>query len=70
VKKLFKRIVFLGLAAGAALAVRSYMENRETPGEEAVQLVFEDGSTHALYSGSVEGQEFTDIARKVIEIGL
>jgi hypothetical protein len=37
---------------------------------EAVQLVFDDGSTHALASNTVEGQEFTDLARKVVEIGV
>jgi hypothetical protein len=40
------------------------------PGEEVVQIVFDDGSTYVLASNSVEGQEFTDIARKVVEIGV
>ncbi len=69
-KKVLRRVALLGLLVGAAIAVRSYLENKEAPGEEAVQLVFDDGSTQALYSRSVEAQEFTDIARKVIEIGL
>lgn len=69
-KKVLRRVALLGLLVGAAIAVRSYLENKEAPGEEAVQLVFDDGSTQALYLRSVEAQEFTDIARKVIEIGL
>ncbi len=69
-KKVLRRVVLLGALAGAAVAVRSYLQRSGAPGEETVQLVFDDGSTHALYSRSVEAQEFTDIARKVVEIGL
>lgn len=69
-KKVLRRVVLLGALAGAAVAVRGYLEKREAPGEETVQIVFEDGSTHVLHSRSVEAQEFTDIARKVVEIGL
>ncbi len=68
-KRLLRRVILLGALAGTAVAVRSYLERREAPGEEAVHLVFDDGSTHALHSRSVEAQEFTDIARKVVEIG-
>lgn len=69
-RKLVRRLVLLGVMIGAAVAVRNYLEGNEPPGEEAVQLVFDDGSTQALSARSVEGQEFTDIARKVVEIGL
>lgn len=69
-KKVFTRVILLGALAGAAVAVRSYLQNSRRPGEEVVQVVFDDGSTHSLYSRSVEAQEFTDIARKVVEIGL
>ncbi|MGB3634151.1 MAG: hypothetical protein WA982_08935 [Rubrobacteraceae bacterium] len=68
--KLLRRLVFLGALVGAAVAVRSYLQSAESPGEEAVQIVFDDGSTQAFSSRSVEAQEFTDIARKVVEIGL
>ncbi len=68
--KLLKRLLFLGALVGGAVAVRSYLQNSEAPGEEAVQIVFDDGSTQAFSSRSVEAQEFTDIARKVVEIGL
>lgn len=69
-KKVLRRVALLGLMAATAIAVRNYLEKGGAPGEEAVQLVFDDGSTHALYSRSVEAQEFTDIASKVVEIGL
>ncbi len=68
--KLLRRLLFLGALVGAAVAVRSYLQSTEAPGEEAVQIVFDDGSTQGLSSRSVEAQEFTDIARKVVEIGL
>ena len=68
-KKVLRRVVLLGVLAGTVVAVRSYLEKGGAPGEEAVQIVFDDGSTHVLYSRSVEAQEFTDIARKVGEIG-
>ena len=50
--------------------VRNYFEGSEPPGEEAVQIVFDDGSTEALSSNSARAQEFTDISRKIVEIGL
>ena len=68
-KKLLRRLFLLGALAGAAYAARSYLKG-EPPGKETVQIVFDDGSTRALASNTVEGQEFTDIARKLVEIGL
>lgn len=69
-KKLFKGLLLIGVAVGAAVAVKNYLESGEAPGEEAVQIIFEDGSTKGLTSKNIEGQEFTDIARKLIEVGL
>lgn len=69
-KKFLRRVILLGALAGAAVAVRNYLQKDGTSGEETVQIVFDDGSTHSLYSRSVEAQEFTDIARKVVEIGI
>ncbi|MGH3087108.1 MAG: hypothetical protein ACRDSJ_07290 [Rubrobacteraceae bacterium] len=69
-RKLFKGLVFLGIAAGVAVAVKNYLEGKEAPGEESVQITFDDGSTKGLASNTIEGQEFTDIARKLIETGL
>ena len=68
-KRLLRGLILLGVLGGAALAVRSYLQGGST-GEEVVQIVFDDGSTHVLASNTVEGQEFTDIARKVVEIGV
>ena len=39
-------------------------------GARVVQIVFDDGSTRSLASNTTEGQEFTDIARKLTESGL
>ena len=68
-KKLLRRLFLLGALAGAVYAARSYLQGR-SPGEETVQIVFDDGSTRSLASNTPEGQEFTDIARKLVETGL
>ena len=68
-KKLLRRLFLLGALVGAAYAARSYLQGK-SPGKETVQIVFDDGSTRALASNTVEGQEFTDIARKILEVGL
>ncbi len=68
-KKLFGRLLVLGALAGGVVAVRGYLQ-RPATGEEVVQIVFDDGSTHTLLSNTVEAQELTDIARKVVEIGI
>jgi hypothetical protein len=69
VRRLLWRLLFLGALAGGVVAVRGYLKG-QSPGEEVVQIVFDDGSTHVLTSNTVEAQEFTDIARKVVEIGI
>ncbi len=68
-KKLLRGLVLLGVLAGAAYAARSYLQG-EPAGQDAIQLVFDDGSMHSLASNTAQGQEFTDIARKVVEIGV
>jgi hypothetical protein len=68
-RKLLRRLFLLGALAGAAYAARSYLQSDST-GQETVQIVFEDGSTRSLSSNSTEGQEFTDIARKIVETRL
>ena len=68
-KKLLRRLFLLGALVGAAYAARSYLQGK-SPGKDTVQIVFDDGSTRALASNTVEGQEFTDIARKIVEVGL
>jgi hypothetical protein len=68
-KKLLRRLLLLGAIAGAVYAARSYLQGHST-GQETVQIVFDDGSTRSLASNNTEGQEFTDIARKLVETGL
>jgi hypothetical protein len=68
-KKLLRRLVLLGALVGAAYAARSYLQG-QSPGKETVQIVFDDGSTRSLASNTTEGQEFTDIARKLVETRL
>ena len=68
-KKLLRRLFLLGAIAGAVYAARSYLRGHST-GQETVQIVFDDGSTRSLASNNTEGQEFTDIARKLVETGL
>jgi hypothetical protein len=68
-RRVLGRLILLGALAGGAVAVRGYLRGR-SPGEEVVQIVFDDGSTRSLASNTVEAQEFTDIARKVVEIGI
>jgi len=68
-KKLLRGLFLLGAIAGAVYAVRGYLQGR-SPGTENVQIVFEDGSVRSMASNSTEGQEFTDIARKLVEAGL
>jgi hypothetical protein len=69
VRKLLGRLLLIGALAGGALVARNYLR-KGMPREEVVQLVFDDGSTRSLASNTVEAQEFTDIARKVVEIGI
>ena len=68
-KKLLRRLFLLGALAGAAYAARSYLQG-QSPGRETIQIVFDDGSTCSLAANATEGQEFTDIARKLAETGL
>ena len=68
-RKLLGRLLLLGALAGGVVAARHYLKGGGAA-EEVVQLVFDDGSTRSLASNTVEAQEFTDIARKVVEIGI
>ena len=66
-RRVLGRLILLGALAGGIVAVRGYLKG-QSPGEDVVQIVFDDGSTRSLASNTVEAQEFTDIARKVVEI--
>jgi len=68
-KKLLRRLFLLGALAGAGYAAWNYLR-AQSPGKETVQIVFDDGSVRSLASNTTEGQEFTDIARKLVEIGV
>jgi hypothetical protein len=68
-KKVLRRLFLLGALAGVAYAVRSYLQGHST-GQETVQIVFDDGSARSLASNTTEGQEFTDIASKLVEARL
>jgi hypothetical protein len=68
-KRLLRRLFLLGAIAGAVYAARGYLQGR-SPGQEIVQIVFDDGSVRSLASNTTEGREFTDIARKLVETGL
>ncbi len=67
-KRMLRGLILLGALGGAAVVVRSYLQGGSM-GEEVVQIVFDDGSTQVLASNTAQGQEFTDIARKVVELG-
>jgi hypothetical protein len=69
VKRVFGRLLLLGVLAGGGVAVWGYLKG-QSPGEDVVQIVFDDGSTRSLASNTAEAQEFTEIARKVVEIGV
>ena len=66
-RRMLGRLLLIGALAGGGVAVWGYLKG-QSPGEDVVQIVFEDGSTRSLASNTFEAQEFTDIARKVVEI--
>jgi hypothetical protein len=68
-RRMLGRLLLLAALAGGIVAVRGYLKG-QSPGEDVVQIVFDDGSTRSLASDTAEAQEFTDIARKVVEIGI
>ncbi len=68
-KKLLGRLVILGAVAGAAVAVGGYLRGR-TAAKDIVQITFDDGSQSSFASNTPEGEEFADIARKLVEMGV
>ena len=68
-KKLLGRLVLLGVVAGAAVAVGGYLRGG-TAAKDIVQITFDDGSQSSLASDTPEGEEFADIARKLVEMGV
>ncbi len=67
-KKVLGRLALLGAAAGAAYALRSYLEGSSTgPKKGDVLIVLDTGAI--AEPGPSEAQESADIARKILEIG-
>jgi hypothetical protein len=69
VKKLFGRLLILGVLAGAAVAVISRLRDG-VAAQDIVLLTFDDGSTRSFASNTPEGEELSDIAGKLVEMGL
>ena len=72
-RKILGRLVLFGAAAGGALALRnyllrSYLKDYAGPKKGDVQIVLDSGVT--VEPDPAEAQEFTDIARKILEIGV
>jgi hypothetical protein len=69
VKKLLGRLVILGAVAGAAVAAGAYLRGG-TSTKDVAQITFDDGSQNSFPSNTPEGEEFADIARKLVEMGV
>jgi hypothetical protein len=67
VRKILRRLVLLGAAAGAVYALRNYLRDSMAAKQGDVQIVLDSGAT--VEPEPAEAQEFVDIARKVLEIG-
>ena len=68
-KKLLGRLVILGAVAGAAVAAGAYLRDG-TSTRDVAQVTFDDGSQSSFASNTPEGEEFADIARKLVEMGV
>ncbi len=68
-KKLLGRLLILGAVAGAAYAVRGYLRDGGAT-RDVVQITFDDGSARSFASDTPEGEEFADLARKLVEMGV
>ena len=66
-RRTFGRVVLLGAAAGAAYALLNFLRDSEGARKGDVQIVLDTGAT--VEPDPAEAQEFSDIARKVLEIG-
>ena len=68
-RKLLGRLVILGAVVGGVVAVGTYLRGGASA-QDVAQVTFDDGSTRAFASNTPEGEEFVDIARKLVEMGL
>jgi hypothetical protein len=55
--------------AGAAVAAGAYLRGG-TSTKDVAQITFDDGSQNSFASNTPEGEEFADIARKLVEMGV
>jgi hypothetical protein len=69
-KRALVRLALVGASAGAAVALVGYLRRAGLSGQEAARVTFDDGSDLILSAGSPDGVEFTNIAHKLIEIGV
>jgi len=69
VKKLLGRLVILGAVVGGAVAVGGYLRGGAAATDVA-HVTFDDGSSISFASNTPEGEEFADIARKLVEMGV
>ena len=65
-RKFLGRLALLGAAAGAAYALRSYLAGPAGAKKGDVLIVLDTGAT--AEPGPPEAQEFSEIARKILEI--
>ena len=65
-RKLLRRLMLLGAAAGAIYALRSYLQNSTGAKRGDVQIVLDTGAT--VEPNAAEAQEFVDVASNILEI--
>jgi N-acetyl-beta-hexosaminidase len=65
-RKLLRRLMLLGAAAGAIYALRSYLQDSTGAKRGDVQIVLDTGSI--VEPDTAEAQEFVDVARNILEI--
>ena len=68
-KRLLGRLVILGAIVGGAVAIGGYLRGCASANDVA-QVTFVDRSTPAFGSNTPQGEEFTDIARTSVGVGL
>ncbi len=68
-KKLLGRLLITGAVVGGAVAVGGYLRGGSAA-KEVVHVTFDDGSVSTLASNTPDGEEFADVARKLVEMGV
>jgi N-acetyl-beta-hexosaminidase len=65
-RKLLRRLIVLGAAAGAVFALRNYLQDSTGAKQGDVQILLDTGAT--VEPDSAEAQEFVDVAHNILEI--